>query len=319
MKIGNMLITRNNGTGSRVKDYSTLPEKTNPAPDNFLDLCLQSYFQSTALDAPFIVLDDGSTDDSLDILRNYEDRITRIIAKPRSEGLVRGMNEAADILIRQYGCDAICRFDADIEFLTPGWDVHFVRYFQTHPEAAALGACQLLPFGAIWALGDMLIHPCGYTHILNRHNPVKAIEKHPPPLMLTADISLGNVECDSVMGCLAAFRSSAYVQVGGQRTAFDFLRGETEDLNLRLLLAGHRCIALASIQFVHRHWEYDRKDAAYDDPRKVHRSLTCWQELWGWDKINPDLAAIYTKWQNTPLVRNLVKTQTGEVLYIGPP
>lgn len=318
MKIGNMLITQNNGSGSRVKDYSTLPETPSPSPSNFLELCLESYFQTTAQSGPFIVVDDGSTDDSLEIIHRYAPRITRIIAKEKNCGLVRCMNEAADLLIGQYGCDAVCRFDADIEFLAPGWDIRFVRYFENNPRVAAVGGLQLLPFGAVWALGDMLIHPEGYTHILNWHNATTSLEHKPPPLMLSGDLALGNVECDSVMGCLAAFRASAYAEVGGQRAEFDGLRGETEDLNLRLLLAGHQCVALGGVPFIHRHWEYRQKTASYDAPEQVYRSLTQWKNIWGWDKIRPDLKDVYEKWQGTPLARNLLQTAAGEVIYIGP-
>jgi len=318
MKLGNMLITQNNGSGSRVMDCSTMPGTPNPSPDSFLELCFESYFQTAALNTPFIVVDDGSTDDSLEIIQRYASRITRIIAKKKNTGLVRGMNEAAEVLVSQYGCDALCRFDADIEFLTPGWDIRFVRYFENNPRVAAVGGLQLLPFGAVWALGDMLIHPEGYTHIFNWHNATKAIEDKPPPLMLSGDLALGNIECDSVMGCLAAFRASAYAEIGGQRAEFDGLRGETEDLNLRLLLAGLQCVALGGVPFIHRHWEYQKKTASYDAPEQVYRSLTQWKKLWGWDKIHPDLNDIYQKWQGTPLVRNLLKTGAGEVIYIGP-
>ena len=318
MKLGNILVTLNNGSGSRAKDYSTLPETYTPCPNNFLEICLDSYLASTVLGAPLIVVDDGSSDDSLAILQRYAPRITKIIAKEQNEGLVNGMNEAADLLIHQYGCDAICRFDADIEFITPAWDLRFLHYFEHHPQAGALGACQLLPFGSIWALGDMLIHPEGYTHILNWHNAIKTMENKPPPLMLSADLTLGNIECDSVMGCLAAFRADAYTQIGGQRSEFDGVRGQTEDLNLRLLLAGYQCMALGGIQFIHRHWEYRQKTASYDAPDKVYQSLAIWKELWGWDKIHPDLSAIYAKWQGTPLTRNLHKSPLGHVSYIGP-
>ena len=259
MKLGCMLVNFNNGTGSRVSDCGAFPQIRKPEPDNFLDLCLESYCRATVGDCPLVVLDDGSTDDSVDLLGKYSGRIARLVRENRNYGLNKGMNKAAEILISEYGCDIICRFDADIEFLTRGWDLRFIQYFQQNRKVGSVGACQLLPYGAIWALGDMLIHPFGYTHILNLHRP--NTPDVTPPLTISQDLTLGNVECDSVMGCLAAFRSSAFTRVGGLRPELSELRGQTEDLNLRFLLEGYQCVALGGVQFIHRHMEHGRKNA----------------------------------------------------------
>ena len=179
MKLGCMLVNFNNGTGARAVDCGTFPQIRKPDPDNFLDLCLDSYFRATVGDWPFVIVDDGSTDDSADIIDKYSGRLARFIREKENLGLTRGMNKAAEILISEHGCDIICRFDADIEFLTRGWDLRFVQYFQQNRKVGAVGACQLLPYGAVWALGDMLIHPAGYTHILNLHRP-NTLDATPP-------------------------------------------------------------------------------------------------------------------------------------------
>ena len=267
---------------------------------------------------PFIVVDDGSKDDSVDIISNYDDRIDRFIRKDKNAGLTPAMTEAADILINDYGCDVICRFDADIEFITSGWDLRFLRCFDHNRKVAAVGACQVTPFGAVWALGDMLIHPKGYCHILGiQENPQNG--SYQPSIMISGNQILPNVDCDSVMGCLAAFRANAYQRVGGLRDEFTELRGETEDLNLRLLLEGYQCQALGSVVFIHRHMEHQGKNSIYDSPEKDQRSLDVWETLWGWNKITPDLNKIYERWGNTALARHLFKNpQTTMTEYIGP-
>jgi len=316
MKLGCMLVNYNNGSGSRLSDCGAFPEVRKPEPDNFLELCLDSYFRATVGDWPFVIVDDGSSDDSADLIDKYSPRLARFVREKDNIGLTRGMNKAAEILISEYGCDVICRFDADIEFLTRGWDLRFLHYFQQNRKVGAVGACQLLPYGAVWALGDMLVHPAGYTHILNRHRP--DIVDSASPLLISPDLTLGNIECDSVMGCLAAFRSVAFTRVKGLRSEFDDLRGETEDLNLRLLLEGYQCVALGSVQFIHRHMEHGRKNATYDQEEKQRRSMTIWPELWGWDKMRPDMRAIYAKWKGTLIARNLMETPGGGVEYVGP-
>jgi len=69
MKLGNILVTRNNGTGSRkAQDVS-----------DFLSICLVSYFQNTEGEWPFVIIDDCSTDDSVKIIKECSnDTITLI-------------------------------------------------------------------------------------------------------------------------------------------------------------------------------------------------------------------------------------------------
>ncbi len=312
-----MLINHNNGTGSRVRDCSGGPAGKVPEVKDFLTLCLTSYFGSVQSDCPLVVVDDASTDDSAAIIGSHENRITRFIQYDDNRGLTQAMNETAELLISRYNCDVICRFDGDMEFLTLGWDLAFLRYFERHQDAGAVGACQLSPYGAIWALGDMLVHPRGYVHILGC--PTWATENPPPPIFLSKDAVLGDVECDSVMGCLAAFRSEAFREVGGLRPEFSQLRGETEDLNLRLWLKGYRSVALGGVQFIHRHMEHQEKESAtYDQEDKVKESFYVWPKLWGWHKLKPDLSAIYAKWKGTMIARNLVQAVDGTVRYIGP-
>lgn len=319
MKLGCMLITHNNGTGSRVSDCSRWPDIRKPEPDNFLTLCLDSYFASVTGDCPFVVIDDGSTDDSVEIISRYENRITRFIRKDSNTGLSPCMEEAASILIDELGCDIICRFDGDIEFITKGWDRRFVRHFETERRAGAAGACQILPFGALWSLGDMLVHPEGYTHVFGVREFLKPLEQlSTAPVMVSSYLPLGNVECDSVMGCLAAFRSSAYKRINGLRDEFIGFRGQTEDLNLRLLLEGFRVTALGGIIFIHRHMEHAAKSAVSDESGRMNESIELWKRLWGWDKVKPDLKAVWEGWKDTPLTRNLIQNPDGSIEYTGP-
>jgi glycosyltransferase involved in cell wall biosynthesis len=313
MKLGCMLINFNNGSGSRGWDCSNFKPTENPDPDDFLTLCFETYFNTISEDWPFVVVDDGSTDNSVEIIQRYRDRISHFVHNERNIGLTPSMEFAADILFEQ-GCDIICRFDGDIEFLTKGWDRRIIQHFVHNRRTAAVGGVQLTPYGGVWAAGDMVIHPNGYTHLLGH----KGRDAMNLPLLYTGDCVIGDIDCDSVMGCLAAFRSSAYQRVDGLRTEFAQLRGETEDLNLRFLLEGYRCVCLGSVFFIHRHFESAGKKSVYDVGDMPKRSFAIWQKLWGFDKIKPDLKAIYERWEGTPLVRYLYKQPDGEVEYVGP-
>ena len=312
MKLGCILVNYNNGSGTRLFDFSRGPSEEPAVPNDFLSLCLDSYFNSIWMDNHFIIVDDGSTDNNMEIINSYKDRVSEIIVNGSNIGLAPSMQMAASRLI-DAGCDAICRFDADIEFLTAGWDFRFMKHFAEYPTSAAIGGCQILPHGAIWSMGDMIIHPRGYTHIMMDSPGRNVFETS---VFLNENLILGNIECDSVMGCLAAFRSSAYQQVGGLRKEFEIVRGQTEDLNLRFLLEGYQCMALGGVAFIHRHSEHAPKTAITD--KTANQSLQVWRDVWGWDKIKPDLNAIYEQWKGTRLTRHLVVDKEGAVSYIGP-
>jgi GT2 family glycosyltransferase len=316
MRLGCMLINFENGTGSRALDLSKGPPGIKAEVTDNLSFCLDSYFNTVWSDCPFVIIDDGSRDDSAAIIERYGKKVTRFIRKSANEGLTKGMNEAADILISEYGCDAICRFDGDIEFLTPGWDVRFAKYLIENPHCGGVGGCQILPYGAIWALGDMHIHPAGYVHILGISG--QSGGKGFNPIYMNKNMFLGNVECDAVMGCLAAFRSSVFQKVGRLRSEFNDLRGETGDLCLRYLLEGYQCVALGGVIFIHRHMEHARKESIYDTNDKVRESFDLWHKLWGFHLLKPDMNAVYEMWKGTPLARNLLKLSDGTIQYIGP-
>ncbi|OVE82173.1 hypothetical protein BVY04_01950 [bacterium M21] len=308
-----MLVNFNNGTGSRAWDSTKEIRGKNPVPADFLTLCLDSYFATKWTDCPFVVVDDGSTDDSVELLERYSNRFTHFIKNGSNVGLTPSIDMAAELLLRE-GCDAICRFDGDIEFITPGWDQKILQHFLHNRRTGSVGAVQIAPFGGVLCHGDMMIHPKGYSHILGPAD----LRMENCKLFFTGDTAFGDIECDSVMGCLAAFRSTAFKRVNGMRKDFYGIRGQTEDINLRILLEGYQCVSLGSVVFIHRHCEYKKKVSRQDTTDKLQESLVLWKRLWGFDKGNIDLQAVYERWQGTPLTRNLLLNPDGQVQYVGP-
>ncbi|OVE82174.1 hypothetical protein BVY04_01955 [bacterium M21] len=313
MKLGCMLINFNNGTGSRAWDCSKPPHTETPSPSDFLSRCLDTYFSTISTDCPLVVVDDGSTDDSIEILERYSDGITHFAKNTENIGLTPSMEIAAELLFRE-GCDVVCRFDGDIEFLTQGWDLRVLQYFLMNRRAGAVGAVQVTPCGGIWAHGDMIVHPDGHTHLFGP----KSRTPENCQLSYGDGTHLGNVQCDSVMGSLAAFRTTAYKRVNGLRQEFNQLRGETEDLNLRLLLENFTCTSLGGVYVMHRASERADRCAVRDTDTNLDQSFTVWNNLWGFDKRNVNLTDVYEKWQGTPLARHLTISPSSEVLYLGP-
>jgi len=85
----------------------------------YLDHCLRSVFRQSRLPDEVILYDDGSPDDSLQVLRRWQDRLT-VIAR-ENYGKLPGFNQANAInqAFAESTGDVICLLDSDDAFL-PG-------------------------------------------------------------------------------------------------------------------------------------------------------------------------------------------------------
>jgi len=96
---------------------------------------IESILQQTLKDFEFIVVDDGSTDDSGSILRKYAEQDTRIklYSQPQS-GLIASLNKHCRLARAKY----IARMDADDISLPTRLEKQF-RFLETHPEIGVVG------------------------------------------------------------------------------------------------------------------------------------------------------------------------------------
>ena len=176
----------------------------------YLSQAIESILSQSWCDFEFIIIDDGSKDETLGILRTYESKDTRIDVVSRGNtGLTRALNEGISRSRGQF----IARMDAD-DIAEPSRLDLQVGYLQTHPECVAVG-CSLL-----------LTDPDG--------DPLA--EEEPP---LTHDQIV--VKLWSGIGALphptAVIRRDALNSVGGYRESF--LCAQDLDLWLRLADVGY--------------------------------------------------------------------------------
>ncbi|HRQ86196.1 MAG TPA: glycosyltransferase family 2 protein, partial [Flavobacteriales bacterium] len=79
----------------------------NSAP--YLKKAVDSILGQSRTDFELLAIDDGSTDDSLGILRAYKDHRIRIVAHTHNQGLIATLNEGIGLARGAY----IARMDAD--------------------------------------------------------------------------------------------------------------------------------------------------------------------------------------------------------------
>jgi glycosyltransferase involved in cell wall biosynthesis len=109
--------------------------------ERFLAEALESALAQTYSNCEVIVIDDGSTDDSVEVAQRYADR-ARLIAQTNA-GVERAGNRAA----REAKGDYLVRLDAD-DVLEPTYVEELLRALRRSPDAA-YAYCRARVFGAV--------------------------------------------------------------------------------------------------------------------------------------------------------------------------
>jgi len=171
----------------------------------FLEETILSVLNQQYSNLEYIVIDGGSADQSVDIIRRYEDKLAYWITE-KDRGQVDAINKG---LAHATG-DIFAFINSDDVYL-PGTFAAVAKYFETHPETE-------------WVCGDTMMFG----------------EGHPTEMMKTV-VPKSAAQCLSWAYRAAQpghFWKRELVQDGFDESwRYDF----DHDLYVRLLLAGHRC------------------------------------------------------------------------------
>jgi glycosyltransferase involved in cell wall biosynthesis len=108
--------------------------------ERYISLALESIITQTFDDFELLALDDGSTDRSLSILREYETKDDRLrIYSRENRGLVKTLNELINLSRGAY----LARMDAD-DISRPQRFEKQIAYLEAHPECVAVGTRSLV-------------------------------------------------------------------------------------------------------------------------------------------------------------------------------
>lgn len=182
--------------------------------ERFLDAAVESILGQTFDDFEFLIIDDGSTDRSREILAAYaeQDKRLRVITR-ENRGLVASLNQ----LIEEAGAALIARMDAD-DISHPERLARQVAFLEANPDHGVVGTCcdDIDESGAP-APGSWPSHPLTHEAFLENIATGGPLLAHP-----------------SVM-----FRRDVVAGVGGYHSAFR----HCEDFDLWLRLADRTRIA----------------------------------------------------------------------------
>lgn len=102
--------------------------------EKYLREAIDSILNQTFKDFEFLIINDGSTDSSRDIILSYDDPRIRLVDNGKNIGLTRSLNKGLRLAKGEY----ITRMDTD-DISTPDRLGKQVAYMDTHPEKALLG------------------------------------------------------------------------------------------------------------------------------------------------------------------------------------
>jgi GT2 family glycosyltransferase len=208
-----------------------------------LDQCLQSLMALDYPDYEIIIVDDGSTDDTPNVLDRYP--TARAIRQPNL-----GLSEARNVGLRAANGEIIAYTDSDC-FVDPYWLSQLVRPL-LRSSAAAVGGPNLPPDDGPLA-ASVAAAPGQPMHVLESDQ----VAEHIP-------------------GCNMAFRRDALLAIRGFDPAYR-KAGDDVDVCWRLQQAG-RWITFAPGAFVWHHrrqtpWAYLRQQAGYGEAEALLRFI----------------------------------------------
>jgi len=100
----------------------------------YLREAIESILNQTFTEFEFIIVNDGSTDNSREIIQSYNDERIKIINNEENIGLPKSLNNALKAARGEY----IARQDAD-DISLPNRFEEQIKYFEKHPEVMLLG------------------------------------------------------------------------------------------------------------------------------------------------------------------------------------
>ena len=315
-----------------------MPNRNNAA---VLDLVLGRLAEHTTYhDFELLVVDDGSTDESVAILRRWRDseRLPelRLIEREHSgvvETLNAGLQEATGELVVQ--------LDADASIETPGWLERLVGFFLSDAQIGVVTAKVVLDRGTIHTCGINVIGPYGLhdrgtevTEPCGRRTYHYRVWRPPEE---DCEACERIAEVDAGMGCCMMYRREVALEAGGYDSGFAPVWFDDIDLTLSIRRLGYKVFVLPEVRVVHRVGMRGGRDEKrtprqavtdvlrragalfpsrtrwrvmqglnLDRPPPAHRErlehhYAYWREKWGFDVLNPDMAAVLDRWGDTEI------------------
>ena len=150
--------------------------------EKYVGEAIESILNQTFTDFEFVIINDGSTDDTASIIKQYakKDKRIKFVNHSKNKGLIAVLNEGLGLCRGEY----VARMDSDDISLQTRFEKQ-IAYMDKHPECVFLGAwCekfgenitkQIFKYRNKIKLFDLLVYGCNFAHptAMIRNNIVK--------------------------------------------------------------------------------------------------------------------------------------------------
>ncbi len=109
--------------------------------EQYIAQAIESILNQTFTDFEFIIINDGSSDKTAEIIKSYKDKRINFIDNKKNQGLIAVLNQGLAISNGEY----IARMDSDDISLPERFEKQ-VKYLDAHPEIGVLGT-SIIQFG----------------------------------------------------------------------------------------------------------------------------------------------------------------------------
>jgi glycosyltransferase involved in cell wall biosynthesis len=306
-----------------------------------LDLVLERLAEHTTYpDFEIVVVDDGSEDRSLEILRRWRDagRFERFVLHEQPpSGVVVALNKGLELATG----DVVVQLDADATVETPGWLEAMLAVLQSSDRVGVVSPRVVFDSGYVHAYGVNIVCPEGLhdgttriTEPVGRRTLHQNVER-----VREEDVPVGTepVEVDSGIGCCMMYRRADALAVGGYDMGFQPVWFDDLDLALSIRhKLDRRNLFLPTVHVIHRvGMRHTREDGTPSVRERVEAGVgrmlparvkakisertgvggappahlerlrhhyAYWREKWGWDLINPDMDEVRRRYAGSALL-----------------
>jgi glycosyltransferase involved in cell wall biosynthesis len=302
-----------------------------------LDLVFERLAANTRRPVQVVVIDDGSTDRSREILRRWRDSgrfADFVLHEQDASGVVVALNKGLELA----DGDLVVQLDADATVETPGWVDTMAALFEGDDQVGVVSPRVVFDWGRVHALGVNIVGPKGlYDRGSEIAEPVGRRTEHRLVKRMT-ERQLPFVdefaEVDSGIGCCMMYRRADALAVGGYDMGFQPVWFDDLDLALSIRhKLGKRNFYTPDVRVIHRTSLRHTRDGppprrevfqarvGQRIPRRLKQTLKVrvgigggpswerllrhyayWREKWGWDLLNPDMAAVRKRYAGSELL-----------------
>ncbi len=233
-----------------------IPNRNNePALDLVLDrLAANTTYPNTEV----VIVDDGSTDDSLSILRRWRDsgRIPnlRLDEMEHSDelGVIKALNRGLELARGEI----VVQLDADASVETPGWIEKMLELMLVDERVGVVTGRIVIDDGHVHAYGVNIIHPDGMhdrgTRIAEPAGRRTLHSRLERPLDSESPLRDQVAEVDTGMGCCMMYRRADALAAGGYDPGFAPVWFDDLDVSLGIRRDGKKAFFLPDVMVCHR-------------------------------------------------------------------